>query len=218
MKPKLSDPQREADLAAKYFYLAKRLAAKLSSRCDKWDHDHIESAAQVGLLRAIRSHDPERSKITTWIAQCCHSEMITAIRELDYLSRHLRRKSNTRQSAIDYLTQQLQHPPTDEELEAEGMTHPEPPQLCQLEKERLPRAKPYRCTIAEADAFREATRGLTLLEQTVLYLVYYQEVEQKSVAAVLGLNESRISQIMQEIMKKLRQSNFFEALYDKIAE
>jgi RNA polymerase sigma factor for flagellar operon FliA len=218
MRPKQSELQRESELAAKYISLAQRLAANLSSRCDRLDHDHIESAAQVGLLRAIRSHDPARGTLTTWIARCCHSEMLTAIRELDFLSRHLRRKSKKRQSAIDYLTQQLQHPPTDEELEAAGVPYPEPPQLCQLDEERLPRAKPHRCTIAEADAFREATRGLSLLEQTVLYLIYYQEASQKSVATVLGLAESRISQILREIMKKLRQSNFFEALYDKMAE
>jgi RNA polymerase sigma factor for flagellar operon FliA len=218
MRAKQTDPQHEAELAAKYLYLAQHVAAKLASRCSQWDYDHIESAAQVGLLRAIRSHQPEHGKITTWIVQCCNSEMLSAVRELDYLSKTLRRKSNSRQTAIDYLTQQMQHPPTDEDLEAAGMTHSEPAHLCQLDDEREPRARPTRCTIAEAEAFREATKGLSLLEQTVLYLYFYQDVTQKSIATVLGVGEARLSQIMQEIMKKLRQSNFFQALYDNLAE
>lgn len=218
MRAKQTDPQHEAELAAKYLYLAQHVAAKLANRCSKWDYDHIESAANLGLLRAIRSHKPANGKITTWIVQCCNSEMLSAVRELDYLSKTLRRRSNSRQAAIDYLTQQLQHPPTDEDLEAAGMTHSEPAHLCQLDDERQPQARPTRCTIAEAEAFRQATRGLSLLEQTVLYLYYYQDATQKSIAAVLGVGEARLSQIMAEILQKLRQSNFFAALNENLAE
>lgn len=218
MRAKQTDPAREAELAAQYQRLAKNLAAKLHAKCTLFDRDNLESAAQVGLLRAIRSYKPESGAMTTWITRCCQSEMLTAIRNMDHISRYSRIKSNDRDKAIAYLTQQLQKPPTDDDLEAAGVKTKKTPEVVELSKELQPRARTQRCTMAEADTFREATRGLTLLEQTAVYLRYYHDMPQKQVGEVLGIGESRMSQVMQEIKKKLRKQSIFDALTEKIAE
>lgn len=219
MRAKHTDPQREAELAEQYQSLAKNLAAKLFRKCGKWDLDHIESAAQVGLLRAIRSHKPEHGKLTSWIHHCCHSEMLDAIRNADHLSRVNRKKQNARDKAIAYLTQQLQRTPTDEDLEAVGVRTRQSPILGTLEKQHHhPRARASRCTLKEAETFREATRGLSLLEQNMVYLRYYHDATMLNMGIILGLSESRISQIMSDVLKKLRQQSIFDALVDKIAE
>jgi len=218
MRAKQTDPQREAELAEQYQSLAKNLAAKLFRKCGKWDLDHIESAAQVGLLRAIRSHKPEHGKLTSWIHHCCHSEMLDAIRNADHLSRISRKKENARDKAIAYLTQQLHKTPTEEDLEAVGVKTRQSPILGTLTKDHQPRAQASRCTLEEADTFRDATKGLSLLEQNIVYLRFYHDATLKNIGIILGLSESRISQIMSDVLKKLRQQSIFDALVDKIAE
>ncbi len=92
------------------------------------------------------------------------------------------------------------------------------PAIVALSKELQPRARTQRCTLAEADTFREATKGLTLLEQTAVYLRYYHDIPQKQIGTVLGVGESRMSQLMLEIKKKLKKQSIFDALTEKIAE
>jgi len=220
MRAKQTDPQREAELATKHQRLAISLARKLWKKCNKWDLDALESAAHVGLLRAIRSFDESQGRsITTWIAHCCHSEMLDAIRNADHLSRRSRQMATERDKAIAYLTQKLQRPPTDEDLEKVGVRTRQPTVLGTLEKQyHHPRARSSRCSIKEADTFREATKGLSLLEQNLLYLRFYHDVTLRNIGMILGLSESRISQLLSELMKKLRDQSIFDALTDKIAE
>ena len=220
MKAQVTDPAREAELATKHQRLAISLARKLWKKCNKWDLDALESAAHVGLLRAIRSFDESQGRsITNWIGHCCHSEMLDAVRNVDHLSRRSRQLATERDKAIAYLTQKLQRPPTDEDLEKVGVRTRQTPILGTLEKQHHhPRSRGSRCTLKEADTFREATKGLSLLEQNVLYLRFYHDATLKNIGIILGLSESRISQMIAELMKKLRQQPIFEALCEKIDE
>lgn len=220
MKAQITDPDREAELATKHQRFAISLARKLWMKFKKWDIDALESAAQVGLLRAIRSFDESQGKsITTWIAHCCHSEMLDAIRNADHLSRRFRQLATEREKAIAYLTQELQRKPTDEDLEKVGVRTRQPTVVGTLEKQiHHPRARSSRCSIKEADTFREATRGLNLLEQNIIYLRFYHDATLKNIGIILGLSESRISQLLSDLLKKLRDQPIFEALCEKTDE
>ena len=52
----------------------------------------------------------------------------------------------------------------------------------------------------------------------MVYLRYYHDATMLNMGIILGLSESRISQIMSDVLKKLRQQSIFDALVDKIAE
>lgn len=54
------------------------------------------------------------------------------------------------------------------------------------------------------DAVTEAIAQLPEREQTVMQLYYVEELNLKEIGEVLGVSESRISQILSAVVKKLR--------------
>jgi RNA polymerase sigma factor for flagellar operon FliA len=58
--------------------------------------------------------------------------------------------------------------------------------------------------LESADLRTLLTKGLSRDERTVLILYYYEEMTMKEIGAVLGMSESRISQLHSETMTNLR--------------
>jgi RNA polymerase sigma factor (sigma-70 family) len=64
----------------------------------------------------------------------------------------------------------------------------------------------------ESAAFREATKSLSLLHQTVLYLRFFHDRQLKEIGDTLNISESRVSQILQIVLEKLRTPKVRESL------
>jgi RNA polymerase sigma factor for flagellar operon FliA len=67
------------------------------------------------------------------------------------------------------------------------------------------------------DWFREAVRGLSLREQTVMYLYYVCGVKMKTVGELLNLSESRVSQMHAHLIAQLRANGRGPELQDLLA-
>lgn len=207
---------QEADLVEKYLPLAVWMARRkaIAKKCT--DPDALESAALVGLLRAVRTHDPAKTKIVTWVNVCVQSAMADEMRNLDHLSRHNRKKHNARQAAVDLLADQLGRTPTNADLADAGLdTAPEPVRLqalCYGLQDKYSQTKRPRIATEDSDAFRRATRSLSLIQQTILYLRFFHDVDQKKIGEVLNLSESRVSQILSSILPAMKTTEIRETL------
>jgi RNA polymerase sigma factor for flagellar operon FliA len=61
------------------------------------------------------------------------------------------------------------------------------------------------------DALQQAIEGLSEREKLVLSLYYSEGMNLKEIGAVIGVSESRVSQILSSNVKKLRTKLGFEA-------
>lgn len=107
--------------------------------------------------------------------------MLDAIRNSDHLSRVSRKRATDREKAIAYLTQQLQKNPTEEDLETVGVRTRQSPILGTLEKQHHhPRARASRCTLKEAETFREASPKVLVFALRLPRDFEYREVSREA--------------------------------------
>jgi RNA polymerase sigma factor for flagellar operon FliA len=213
----------ELDLVEQYLGLGISLARRMATARHMTDVDPLMSAAGIGVLRAIRSYNPEAGKsMASWVYQCCHSEILDELRKTDHLPRSRRRKLSQHQAAISQLADTLGHTPTNADLADAGLDHgPSEPQIRTLLEgihERLMQRRSRSPSVEESAAFREATKSLSLLHQTVLYLRFFHDRQMHEIAATLNISESRVSQILRMLMEKLKTPKVYESLLPDRAE
>jgi RNA polymerase sigma factor for flagellar operon FliA len=221
----LRDEIVEADLA-----LVKRAAARIASRLPKHLRlDDLYSAGLVGYLAAVEDYDPERGvAFAAYAVHRVRGAIFDELRRLDWVPRGVRDRIRHTERAIATLYQRLDRQPTDEEIArelgvdvevyrsglADGVT------LVSLSATAAPdgegaalvdyvrdtqSADPLRA-IAEVE--RRAVLGklidtLPPRERQVLALYYHEELTMREVGAVLGVTESRVSQLHSSAVHRL---------------
>ena len=206
---------RERIVAKYYDYtlgLAKRMSAKLPAHVDR---DAMVSAALFGLLNAINTFDGGvKANFRTYAAFRIRGAMCDALRSDDHLSRTVRKLVTKRIDVVRRLTQTFGRPPTAEEIMAEtGWTqeqfrHSLSNQPANIEVvDMAPKKVKQKHNLASehSDRFREYTRGIDMDGQTLLYLYYYKNTTMKLIGAVLGLSESRVSQMHSQLIKEFQE-------------
>lgn len=184
----------------------------------------LVSAAQMALLRIVELFEPERGlRFATYATPRLRGAILDELREMDLMPRLTRRRVRQRAQIEDQLAQKLGHAPTAEEM-AEAGAGPEEkfPAVCSLETE-VHQADGDRLVIRELlasrsihdprMAFLEITRGLNMDESTAVYLYYCKGHTMVFVGEALCLGESRVSQILKEVVARLKSGN-----RDKIIE
>lgn len=195
--------------------------------------DDLYSSGIAGLIRAVEKYDPEKGgKFTTYAALLIKGAIIDELRELDWVPRSLHRKANQIALAQDHLQQKLGRDPTDEEISSHmGLTGSEYDEL--LEKVRPAILIPLNAEFVGGDEdstpisekiadervetsfevadrreyqtfVEEAIAALPEKERQVLMLYYYEELMLKEIGKILGISESRVSQIHTKALLKLR--------------
>lgn len=209
-------------------HIAHRVAVRLPSNIEIRD---LINAGVIGLLDAIDKFEPERGiKFKTYAEVRIRGAILDSLRNLDWAPRSLRKKSKDLEKAYAELTQKLGRPATDEEVcEAMGEDledfHALVDQLHGLtigSFENLGDSEdsdnyinyypddgtndPY--TKFEANELTsllaEAIEELPEKERLVLSLYYYEEFTMKEIGALLGVNESRVSQLHTKATLRLR--------------
>jgi RNA polymerase sigma factor for flagellar operon FliA len=143
--------------------------------------DDLVSAGTVGLIQAVDRFDLARGlKFRTYAQHRIHGAILDFLREEDPLSRTERRR--IRDSATD-------RGPTTVSLD-------------EVQLHRL--AAPASPTFATRFDVREARRSLSPRESRVIALLYDFDWQSREVATELHVNESRVSQIKQRAISKLR--------------
>lgn len=211
-------------------HVARQLERKLT---DEVDHDELVSAGTLGLMAAMSSFDASRGlAFSTFAVPRIRGAILDELRRQDYVPRSVRRKTRDIGSARAKLASRLCRAPEDkevaEELGVDVQTlwrwesdvqgairvpidrpttdqeqHTSPLDLLRADPEmsvdeRLGREQ-------EIVLLREAIMGLKEQERTVLALYYFEELKLHEIAEILGLTESRVSQIRTKALSKLRE-------------
>jgi RNA polymerase sigma factor FliA len=209
-------------------FIARRIHERLPQHVPL---DDIYSAGVVGLLDAFSRFDPsKRVKFRTYAQFRIRGAILDSLRTLDWSPRDLRPKGRAIERAIQTLMARLRRSPSDFEIAQEldidlasyqqllgelkglqiGTLHSEPfEDSAEDELACLP-ARPeddplFRFLHGELrERLTEAISNLAEQERLVLTLYYYEETTMRDIALILGVVESRISQIHASAILHLR--------------
>lgn len=226
----LANSERQALIEAhlpQVRYIAERMLAKLPSSVDR---DDLIGAGVLGLLDAVEKYDELRGvQFKTYAETRIRGAMLDSLRELDWSSRSLRARAREIEVAARKIEQEKGRMAEEEELAAElglelpafqtllgelrGLTlveldnHDEDaPGNSAWQVPDNPEHSPLR--EYERQESREkliaAINRLPERERQVVALYYVEELTMKETGAVLGLTESRVSQIHTQALIHLR--------------
>ncbi len=212
-------------------YIAQRISAKLPSHVELND---LVSAGVLGLLDAIEKFDPSRGvKFKTYAELRIKGAILDSLRNLDWAPRSLRKKSKDLERVYKDLEQRLGRPATDKEVceamaisldefydlvdQIKGLNLGSFQDLASQEddKNSEPLVK-YIPDAPQMDPFfvfqRSEIRNILSVaidclpkkERLVVSLYYYDELTMKEIGKVLGVNESRVSQLHTKAMLRMR--------------
>src|SRR5437867_4078086 len=209
-------------------HVAHRVATRLPANIEM---RNLINAGVIGLLDAIDKFEPERNvKFKTYAEVRIRGAILDSLRNLDWAPRSLRKKSRDLERTYADLSQKLGRPATDEEVsEAMGEDlanfHALLDQLHGLtigSFENMGDSEdsdnyinyypddgsndPYaRFESNElTDLLGDAIEELPEKERLVLSLYYYEEFTMKEIVTLLGVNESRVSQLHTKATLRLR--------------
>ncbi len=212
-------------------YIARRIHERLPQHVP---FDDLVHAGIVGLIDALHKFNPEKKvRFASYAKFRIRGAILDSLREMDWSPRDLRRKARRLEATVQKLQTELGHSATEPELAlAMGMTLEEfqhlldeirglevgSLQIESLEDGRetdLGQTLPgpahldplFVCMQGERrERLAAAIAELPVREQQVLSLYYQQELTMKEVGAVLGVGESRVSQIHSMAVARLRAS------------
>jgi RNA polymerase sigma factor for flagellar operon FliA len=212
-------------------YIAQRISTKLPSHVEMND---LVSSGVLGLLDAIDKFDPTRGvKFKTYAELRIKGAILDSLRNLDWAPRSLRKKSKDLERVYKDLEQRLGRPATDKEVcdemeitldefyelvdQIKGLTLGSFQELTPQEDDRnseplvkyvpdAPQMDPF--ILFHKYEIRNLLGGaidaLPKKERLVVSLYYYDELTMKEIGKVLGVNESRVSQLHTKAMLRLR--------------
>jgi RNA polymerase sigma factor for flagellar operon FliA len=192
--------------------------------------EDLYSAGVLGLLDALGRFDPSKQvKFRSYAQFRIRGAILDSLRALDWSPRRLRRKGRAVQEAIQALIGQLHRSPTDIEIAqklnlplgdyqqllgdlnglAIGSLHSERSEDSEDEMDLVP-GRPeddplFRYLDGEMrERLTTAIGDLPERERLIMTLYYYEEVSMKEIGLVIGVVESRISQIHASAVLHLR--------------
>jgi len=206
--------------------VAVSMAGRLPSHLELAD---LTQAGFVGLLDAVEKFDRSKgARFWTYAELRIRGAILDSLRELDWAPRSIRRRRRELDRAARRLQGALGRAPSDEELAgALGVTL----QGLRVLRERIRCAEsatgraasiddvaPYMADVTSPDPqqltlskevaalLAEAVSELSERERLVISLYYHEELTMREVGQVLGVNESRVSQIHSKAVAALRLS------------
>jgi RNA polymerase sigma factor FliA len=209
-------------------FLALRMRERLPQQVEMED---LISAGVVGLMDAMQKFDPRKKvQFRTYAQFRVRGAMLDSLRALDWGPRDLRRKARAIEEAIRSLSATLGKAPTENEVANElGMElhayqqllgelsglelsslNDTPTDDAGVEALALIPAGPeddpfFKCQSSEMRRLlADAIANLPERERMVLTLYYYEELTMREVGAVMGVVESRVSQLHSSAMARLR--------------
>jgi RNA polymerase sigma factor for flagellar operon FliA len=211
-------------------YIARRIHERLPQHVPFED---LMQAGMVGLMDALNKFDCEKKvKFASYAKFRIRGAILDSLRELDWSPRDLRRKSRQINMVTQKLQTELGRAASEPELaEALGLSLEEFQDLTKeirgleiasLQSEHSEDGQ--ESDLAESLPGREDEDPLTLCEQhemngqlqraiihlpereqQVLMLYYQQEMTMREVGELMGIGESRVSQIHSQAVKRLRE-------------
>ncbi|MBY0575236.1 MAG: RNA polymerase sigma factor FliA [Gallionellaceae bacterium] len=215
-----------------YAPLVKRIAHQLMTRLPhSVQIDDIIQAGMIGLLDAANRYDElHGAQFETYASQRIRGAMLDELRAADWLPRSLRREMRGIETAISHLQQRLGRPPNETEIAGElevplaeyqqMLSESRGAQLVYYEDfqdddehddfferfEFSDNANPME--LLADDRFKtELARAIDNLperERMLMGMIYEQEMNLREIGEVLGVGESRVSQLHSQAVARLR--------------
>lgn len=211
-------------------YVAGRMAVGMPTHVDRAD---LASYGMFGLLDAIDKFDVDSgNRFETYASRRIRGAIVDELRSMDWVPRSVRRKAREIEKAISRLQMQLKRPPTEQELaeELELSVEQLGDQLAQVSMtsiaaldgalastgdetltvidtvvdDRVVTPAEHVDQRALRQLLVDAVGDLTEREQTVLALYYFDGMTLAQIGEVLGVTESRVSQIHSKAILTLR--------------
>ncbi|OGT16106.1 MAG: RNA polymerase sigma factor FliA [Gallionellales bacterium RIFCSPHIGHO2_02_FULL_57_16] len=214
-----------------YAQLVKRLAHQMMSRLpSSVQIDDIIQAGMMGLLDAASRYDEfYGAQFETYATQRIRGAMLDELREADWLPRSLRRDMRSIEAAINRLQQRLGRSPNETEI-AEELKIPLAEYQQMLQKSRGAQLVYYEdfhgedtddfferfefgndadpMDLLEDERFKaelvHAIESLPERERMLMGMLYEQEMNLREIGEVLGVSESRVSQLHSQAVARLR--------------
>lgn len=217
-----------------YAPLVRRIAGVLIARLPaSVELDDLVQVGIIGLIDAARQFDPAQGvQFETFASTRIKGAMLDELRRIDWMPRQLRRNSRMIEDAIARLTQQKGSPPCEAEIADELAVSLDEYQamLSDCMGVRLVYFEDFHDSDGDAlddalsniadpntpdplttlgdGAFRQALidaiATLPEREALVMSLYYEQELNLKEIGAVLGVSESRVSQLHSQAVSRIR--------------
>jgi RNA polymerase sigma factor for flagellar operon FliA len=221
------------EVLRRHLPLVRRVVQRLAARKPPHiEIDDLVSWGIVGLLDAITKYDPRKeASFSTYAQFRIRGAVLDHLRSLDWVPRSVRQKASLIEKVAHGLEGTLGRPPSEEEIAGElGVSLDDYQELLtrigemtlfsiedlgfRSGEERLKLEQQIEeddidplgalLTRERVDLVAEAVRRLPEREQVVVSLYYHEELTMKEVGAVLGLTESRVSQLHSQAMLRLK--------------
>ena len=193
------------------------------------DLDDLVHAGILGLFDAATKYDPEKQVVfSSYAKHRIKGAILDSLRQLDWASRDLRRRHKQLEAATRDLAAELQRMPTEAEIAArlgvdvdrwrqmmldlrsvglvsastrsadnEDMPAPDFPSKPEMQPDSMCAREQLRSVLATA------MQTLPERYKKVVVLYYTNEMTMKEIGGVLGINESRVSQIHKSALEKM---------------
>ncbi|MCU6199975.1 RNA polymerase sigma factor FliA [Enterobacter cloacae] len=216
---------------SKYHYLVRQEAMRLHKRLPaSVELDDLIQAGSIGFLSAVDSFDPKKGvTLTAWITQRVKWALLDELRESDWVPRRVR--THTRE--IVAIIQQIEQEKGGEATEAEiaermGVSLQEFQQMLadnnasqmysvdelqenyadswETSDDENESLNPLNDAVCQnlIERITEHIQFIPEREQVLLQLYYLQDLNMKEIGLVLGITETRVSQLHSLAVKRLR--------------
>jgi RNA polymerase sigma factor for flagellar operon FliA len=211
-------------------YVAGRLGSGLPSHVDD---DDLVSYGLLGLIGAIERYDPGRDiKFETYAISRIKGSIIDELRSMDWVPRSVRARARDIERAIAELEAKFGRAPTDAEIAGKiGSTEDELNEslseiartsiaaldelwtvsggdqialIDTIEDTEVPNPESALSQTEMREAIADAIARLPEREKLVVTLYYYEELTLREIGEVLGVTESRVSQLHTKAILRLK--------------
>jgi len=207
------------NLAVDYMPAVKAMAAKLKERLpSSVDFNDLVSIGFEELVKLANRYDPKiNDNFWGYAQKRIYGSMLDFLRSLDTVSRGDRKLIKEIDKVIEKYTSKFNTEPSDEEIA----------QILNVDVEKVKKARmadevytvmpiedqmnyyeDVSVKIEEEELIENIMKVLKEFsekEQLIIQLYYFEELSLKEISEILGVTESRVSQIHKKVIKKLRE-------------
>ncbi len=214
------EPALRNRLVVQYSPLVKYVAGRMRSRLPhSVDQDDLVSDGVLGLMDAIERFDPSRGlSFQTFAVPRIRGAIIDGLRSMDFVPRSVRDKVRIVQQATTKLEERLGRLPDDEEIAREvGVPVQQVRDLAKQASSNHANLDDFELADELASAaddsvergdvsasLRRVIAELNERDQVVIALYYFEGLTLAEIGKVLGVTESRISQVHSRATSTLR--------------
>lgn len=222
------------EIVHRYLHLVKYVAGRISTKLPaNVDLDDLINDGVIGLIDAVEKYEDGRNvKFETYAITRIHGSIVDALRSLDWVPRWVRAKSREHQRVVNDFEARHGYVPSDAEVAlVMGMSRDDyDVMLSKIRgspvfslEDSMPSDRGDSMSLSDGLASRDehvgfdmeneqirellisAIQTLPVQERIVIQLYYFETQSLKQIHVVLGVSESRVSQIHARAVVHLRQ-------------